>query len=182
MSNKYKFLDQSKLYFVTFTVVYWMDIFIRNEYRDLLVDNLRHCQKEKGLEIYAWVIMTSHVHLIIGKGKENMEDILRDLKSYSSKQLKRAIQNHPCESRKEWILWMLERAGKMNSQNKHFQFWIQDNHPVELFDNKIMEQKLEYIHKNPVEAGFVDKAEEYLYSSARDYCGIKGLLDIKHID
>lgn len=107
---------------------------------------------------------------------------MRDLKSYSSKKLYNLIKSNVQESRSEWILWMMERAGKMNSQNKRFQFWDQDNHPVELFDNKIMQQKLEYIHNNPVEGGFVDKAEEYLYSSARDYAGQKGLLDIKFIE
>jgi hypothetical protein len=63
-----------------------------------------------------------------------------------------------------------------------YKFWDQDNHPIELFDNKIMQQKLDYIHNNPVEAGFVDKAEEYLYSSARNYAGIKGLIDLKYIE
>ena len=84
MSTKYKFLDQSKLYFISFSVVYWIDVFIRNEYRDMLLNCLRYCQKEKGLEIYAWVIMSSHVHMIIGTEKEKMKDIMRDLKKLFS--------------------------------------------------------------------------------------------------
>jgi putative transposase len=80
------------------------------------------------------------------------------------------------------MLWLMERVGKKNSQNKDFQFWEQDNHPIELFDNNIMQQKLDYIHNNPVSAGFVDDPASYLYSSARDYSGSKGLLDIKFIE
>jgi putative transposase len=77
---------------------------------------------------------------------------------------------------------MIERAGKLNKHNGLFQFWQEGNHPVELSDNKMMDQKLEYIHNNPVEAGFVDKAEDYVYSSARDYAGEKGMLEIKFIE
>jgi putative transposase len=181
MSTKYKFQDQTKPYFVSFAVVYWIDVFIRKEYRNILLDCLQHCQKEKGFEIYSWVIMSSHIHLIIGSQKEKMGNIMRDMKSYSAKKLEKAIRNNPEESRREWILWMMKKAGKENSQNKDFQFWRQDNHPIELSDNKMMEQKMNYIHNNPVLAGFTDASESYLYSSARDYVGIKGLLEIKFI-
>lgn len=181
MSTKYKIRDQQKLYFVSFAVVYWLDVFIRNEYKTILLDSLRHCQKTKGLEIYGWCIMTSHVHLIIGSSGNKMEDILRDFKSFTSRSLKTAIQEHPAESRREWLLWMMKRAGKKNSNNNDYQFWQQDNHPIELWDNYLMDQKLEYLHMNPVLSGFVDKPEAYLYSSARDYGGEKGLLDIELI-
>ena len=178
MSTKYKIRDQEKLYFVSFAVVDWIDVFIRNEYKDIVIDSLSYCQKNKGLEIYAWCIMTSHVHLIIGTHGKNMEDILRDFKSFTSRSLKIAIQENPVESRKEWMLSMMEDAGTKNSNNNDFQFWQQDNHPIELWDNYMMEQKLEYIHMNPVAAGFVSSPEDYVYSSARDYAGEKGLLEI----
>jgi putative transposase len=182
MSSKYKFRDQDKLYFVSFAVVYWLDAFIRNEYREIILSSLKYCQKEKGLEVYGWCIMTSHVHMIIGTHGKNMSDIMRDLKSATSISLKKAIKKNMQESRREWLIWMMERAGKMNSNNNGFQFWDQDNHPIELFDNEIMQQKLDYIHNNPVEAGFVEKAEDWLWSSARDYAGGKGLLEIKFIE
>ena len=181
MSTKYKFRDQEKLYFISFAVVYWLDVFIRNEYRDLLLANLSYCQEKKGLEIYAWCIMTSHLHLIIGTNGDKMENILRDFKSYTAKVIIKSIQENPIESRKEWLLWMMGRAGKNNSNNTTFQFWQQDNHPIELWDNYMMDQKLEYVHQNPVVAEIVDEPEHYLYSSARDYAGIKGLLNIKLI-
>jgi hypothetical protein len=72
----------------------------------------------------------------------------------------------------------MERAGKKNSNNKEWQLWQQDNHPIELWDNYMRKQKLKYLHENPVVSGFVSKPEDYLYSSARNYTGEKGLLEI----
>jgi len=182
VSTKYKFRDQSRLYFVSFAVVYWIDVFIRNEYKDVLLDSFRYCQKEKGLEIYAWCIMTSHVHLIIDTHGNNMEDILRDLKRHTSEKLRSVITTNNKESRKEWMLWMMQRAGQKNSNNSHFQFWRQNNHPVELSTPEVIHQKLDYLHNNPVEAGFVLRPEDYMYSSATDYYTERpGLIDIYRI-
>jgi putative transposase len=122
--------------------------------------------------------MTSHIHMIIGTHDEKLEDIMRDMKKHTSTALKEAIQNHQGESRKEWMLWMMKRAGKKNSQNLDFQLWQQDNHPIELSDYKMLHQKLDYIHNTPVEAGIIEKPEDYLYGSARDYYGLPGLIDI----
>lgn len=182
MSRNYKVRDQEKLYFVSFATVNWIDVFIRRIYKDILVNSLSYCINEKGLELYAWCIMTSHVHLIIGTTGEPMEFILRDLKKYTSKRMREAIAENPQESRREWMLWMTERAGKQNPNNNDFQFWQQNNNPIELFDNAIMQQKLDYLHHNPVEAGFVEEPWEYLYSSARDYCGKKGLVKINLLE
>ncbi len=126
--------------------------------------------------------MTNHVHLIIGTQKEKMQDILRDFKSYTSSQLKKLIIKNPHESRKEWILWMMERAGSKNGNNHGYQFWQQHNHPIELSGNEMMQQKMEYIHNNPVVAGIVERPEDYIYSSAKDYAGAKGLLNIEFIE
>jgi putative transposase len=182
MSRKYKFRDPGSLYFVTFAVVHWIDVFTRSEYKDTLLDVFRYCQKNKGLEIYAYCIMSNHVHLIIGSNQEPLAAIIRDLKGVSSKRLIKQIQEHPGESRKEWMLDLMAKAGEKNSNNTKFQFWLQHNKPIELNNNAIMDQKLAYIHNNPVVAGFTHRQEAWLYSSARDYHGEKGLLDIQFID
>lgn len=80
------------------------------------------------------------------------------------------------------MMRLFHHYGKFNPNNKEIQFWQQDNHPIELITNKFIDQKLDYIHNNPVEAGLVEKPEHYLYSSARDYAGIKGLLNVILID
>ena len=132
MSRKYKFRDQDKLHFVSFATVHWIDLFTRATYSNILVDSIKHCQKAKGLEVWAWCIMSSHGHMIIGSQDAPMQDILRDLKSFTSRKLKEEIQMNPQESRKEWLLWMMERAGKKNGNNTNWQLWQQHNHPIEL--------------------------------------------------
>jgi REP element-mobilizing transposase RayT len=178
MSRKYKFQDQDKPYFISFAVVNWIDLFIRNQYRDILLDSLQFCQNNKGLEVYAWCIMTSHVHLIIGTHQDKMEDILRDFKSFTSRKLRLAIEENLTESRKEWMLKIMYNAGLSNSNNHGFQLWQQHNHPIELSTNEMIDQRLHYTHNNPVEAGFVSSPEDYLHSSARDYAGEPGLLKV----
>jgi REP element-mobilizing transposase RayT len=125
MSRKYIFHDNDKLYFISFATVHWIDVFIREEYMNIITNSWKFCQKEKGLEIYGWCIMPSHVHMIIGSNKNKMEDIVRDMKSHTSTMLKNAIKDNAQESRKEWIIWIaspdssgMERAGKKNGNNK----------------------------------------------------------------
>jgi putative transposase len=112
MSTKYKFKDQTKLYFVSFSVVYWIDLFVRNVYKDIMLKSWEYCQAEKGMELYAWCIMTSHIHLILGSHGDKLENIMRDMKRYTSGQLKTAIKDNPQESRREWILWLMEERVK----------------------------------------------------------------------
>ncbi len=100
------------------------------------------------------------------------------MKSYTSTQFKKIIKEHPQESRKEWMIWMMERAGKKNSNNSDWQFWQQHNKPLEIKDQEMFDTTLKYIHDNPVLAGFVNKAEDWKYSSAADFCGLKGLINL----
>ena len=172
MSRKYKIRNQDKLYFVTFTVIQWLDVFTRQEYRDIFLESVRFCQNHKGLEVCAYVIMSSHVHMIIGRNKEeSLQGIVRDLKKYTSVKIVEAIRDNEHESRRELLIWLFERAGKFNSNNKNIQFWQQHSHPIELFSNEVIDEKLNYIHRNPVEAGIVLSPEDYLYSSAVNYAG-----------
>ena len=183
MSEKYKIRDQNKLYFVTFAVVGWIDVFTRREYRDLVIESLKYCQKEKGLEIYAWCIMSNHIHLIVGReGELKIEEIIRDFKKFTSVHIARAIEANMSESRREWMLELFSRAASDSKKHVKYMFCQNEYHPIELSTNEMMDQRLDYIHNNPVEAGIVDKAEDYLYSSVRDYTGIKGLLDVKFIE
>jgi len=178
MSTKYKFRDDNKLYFVSFSVIEWIDVFIRNEYKDILIKSFEFCTKEKGLEVYAYCIMTSHVHMIIGTHKNKLEHIIRDLKAHTSTAIRKAIEENPKESRREWMLQMMYKAGKLNPNNRDFQFWKQDNHPIELMTNEMLFQKLNYIHENPVKAGFVREPHHLIYSSATNYAGIDSIFKV----
>lgn len=169
MGRKYVFHEHDQLYFVSFATVNWIDVFVRRIYCDIIVDSLKYCIENKGLELYAWCIMSSHVHLIISTEKGSLSDIMRDLKRHTSKAILKAITDNIQESRRDWLLWMFERAGKHNANNEQYQFWQQNNHPIELSTHQMMIQRLDYLHNNPVESGAVDYPPNYLYSSAKDY-------------
>ena len=179
----YKIRNQAEAHFITFTVVEWVDVFARKDYRDIVFESIKHCQDKKGLLLHAWCIMSNHLHLIVSAKNNDLSDILRDFKKFTSKQIIKAISEIKQESRREWMLEIFKKAGEANSRNSEYQFWRQDNQPKEVYSPSFVFQKLNYIHNNPVEAGIVDKAEEYLYSSARDYKRTKkcGLLDVVFI-
>jgi REP element-mobilizing transposase RayT len=178
MSRNYKFHNPKGVYFISFAVVNWLDVFTRSEYKNILIESLHYCQREKGLEIFAWCTMTNHVHLIFrSKGKQTPDSLIGDFKRFTSKAIVRAIKENPQESRKEFLLDQFLKAGGQSSNVKTYQFWRHDNKPIELWSNKVIDEKLNYIHNNPVEEGIVFRAEDYLYSSAADYAGEKGLLD-----
>ncbi len=179
MSRKYKIRDQQKLYFLTFAVVRWVDDFTRREYKDIFLESLRYCQQKKGLELYAYCIMPNHVHLIAGVSEGgNLSAVMRDLKKYTSTQIVQAISNNVQESRREWMLWLFRDQGQANPNNNKNQFWQQESHPVELSTNAILDQKLEYIHQNPVRAGICYAPEDYIYSSAGQYAGRETILPV----
>lgn len=182
MSTKYKFRNPDGIYFVTTSVVNWIDVFSRRCYKEIITDSLQYCKTNKGLVVYAYVIMSNHLHLIVGNRNNELKfsDIIRDFKKYTAMNILKSIRENPQESRKEWMLWMFERAGKKNGNNTLYQFWQQANHPIELAGDMI-DQKLEYIHNNPVNAGWVNEPEEYFYSSARNYAGLESPMKIESI-
>ncbi|TCC89071.1 transposase [Pedobacter frigiditerrae] len=183
MSIKYKFSNSEGIYFVSFATVGWIDVFTRRVYRDLFLESLTYCSKEKGLRLHAWVIMSNHVHLIISCMEgQHLANIMRDLKKYSSYRILKEIREYPKESRKDWMLYLFGKAGEKNSNNKVFQFWQQDNHPIELDpQTNMFDTRINYLHDNPVEAGLVVKGSDYLYSSAIDYEDDKGLIEIDRL-
>ena len=179
MSRNYKFHNPDGVYFVSFAVVEWLDVFTRNEYKNIIIDSLHYCQNEKGMEIFAWCIMTNHVHLIFrSASNQKPEKVLGDFKRFTSKAIVKAIIENPKESRKEFLLEQFLKAGSKSSNVNEYQFWRHDNKPIELWSNKVIDEKINYIHNNPVEEGLVFRAEDYVYSSAADYAGEKGLLDV----
>lgn len=177
MGYKYQIHDQSKAYFLTFTVVQWVDVFSRKAYKDIVIDSLKYCQKNKGLVIYAYVIMTNHLHLLVSSNNENLSQTIADFKKFTSKAIIKVVREGN-ESRKDWMLNLFSSEAKKNSRNKYFQFWKQKSHPVQIYSNPFIKQKVKYIHNNPVKAGIVKKPEDYIYSSARNYADQEGILDV----
>ena len=180
MSRNYKFHNKAGLYFVSFATVYWLDVFTRQIYFDVLAESIAYCRKEKGMELYAYCFMPSHVHLVFRSANEDPSGLLRDFKKYTSKKIVKAIEENPQESRKEWLLWMLERAAKKKGNITGRQLWQYHNKPIELWSDKVIKQKIDYIHNNPVENGFVTQSTHWKYSSARNFEEDHTILEIEN--
>ena len=180
MSRKYKFHEKEGAYFISFAVVNWIDVFTRMEYFNIITESLNYCRKNKGMLIFGYCIMPSHIHLIFRSADAKPSELMRDFKGFTSKRLLQAIKENKQESRREWMLEQFEASGKLKSNVKHYQFWQQDNHPIEIWSNHVFEQKLNYIHENPVKSGFVYASWDWKYSSARNY--IEGQECILEID
>lgn len=175
----YAIRDQNATHFLTFTVCGWIDLFTRKLYKDILVDSLRYCQKEKGLILNAYVIMSNHLHIIARAARGSMlSDIIRDFKKFTHHEMIKIIESD-VESRRLWMLHQFKYYASRHSKNEHYQIWTNNNHPEECVSSGFTATKLFYTHDNPVRAGIVAKAEDYLYSSAGTYAGLKGLLDVE---
>jgi putative transposase len=119
----YRITSQFELHFVTLTVVQWVDVFSRKIYRDIFLENIKHCQREKGLSVHSWCLMSvhswclmsNHAHFIFSSTKDPLSNILRDLKKFSCVQIVKAIENNEKESRREWMLNIFVEQGQINS-------------------------------------------------------------------
>jgi len=181
MPSAYQIDKQDGIYFLTSTIVDWVDLFIRDNYKQIVADSLNYCIKNLGLEVYAYVIMTSHMHMIAGAKHNNLSNIPGRMHRHTSLELINEMKQ--CrESRIDWVLPIFREAGLKNPRNNNYQVWQQHNHAEEVYSRKFMLSKILYIHNNPVEAGFVSRAEDYLYSSAVDYSGSKRPVNVTLIE
>lgn len=178
-ADNYFITDQNAVYFLTFTVTDWIDIFTRKEYKFEIVNSLNYCIRNKGLTVYAWCLMSNHLHLVCAANSGfKLSDIIRDFKKFTSKSILKLIDEIP-ESRKDWLLYRFEFAGKFDNRIKKYKFWQETNHAILLDNNTMLEQRINYIHENPVRTLIVAEPQEYLFSSARDYSGEKGYVDVQ---
>lgn len=180
MKEGYIIRDQEKPHFLTCTVIDWIDIFTRKTYRDIIIECLEFCIKNKGMILYGYVIMSNHLHCIIQSKDGKLSDLVRDFKKFTAKQILEKLQTEP-ESRKGWILERFAKATETHSRNKNFQVWQYGNHAEEIFSLRFLWDKLNYIHLNPVRAGIVTKANQYIYSSASNYSSGKGIINFIEI-
>lgn len=182
MSTKYKATTTEEAYFITITTVGWIDVFTRLNQKYNIINALNYCQKNKGLEIYAYVMMSNHLHLLC-KATNGfvLSDIIRDFKKFTSKKILQTINEEP-ESRREWMLEYFQKACQHLKREQQFKVW-QDGYHAELVEtNLFIKQKVNYIHNNPVKDKIVNEPEEYYFSSARNYAGLENELDVIMLD
>lgn len=166
------------MYFLTFTVVDWIDIFTKRSYRDIVMNSFEFCIHNKGLNVYGYVIMSNHLHCILkASGNIPLYDIVRDFKKFTSRNIIDTIIAEP-ESRREWLLHKFQWNAAIRRRNSIHQLWSHHNHAEEIFTYDFFNQKLNYIHLNPVRAGYVDFPEDYIYSSAYELSGRGGKIGI----
>jgi len=169
--SRYKIIHPEQPHFVTLTVLHWIPVFTRPDTVNILLDSLRYLMSD-GLKIYAYVILENHAHFIIQSDSLG-RDIAR-MKSYTSKQLIGWLdKNHVRQ-----ILEQLAFYKKAHKIDRAYQFWQEGVHPELIQNEKMMRQKIDYIHNNPVKRGYVDDAVHWRYSSARSYAGDGGLLEV----
>lgn len=178
MTTGYQIKDQESLYYLTFQVVDWMDIFTRQVFRDIIIDSYSYATEHKGFQLFAYMIMSNHIHLIANSSKGELSNTIRDIKKYSSKRIIEAT-NTNSESRREWMLNRFSFNAKKHSRNKNYQVWTHENHAIHLYNPLFIAEKLEYLHQNPVRAGIVVNPEDFLYSSARNYAEMESVLEVE---
>ena len=168
--SRYKITNPEQAHFITLTVLHWIPVFTRPETVKILLDGLTYLSKE-GLKVYAYVILENHCHLVV-QSKALDHDIAR-YKSYTAKQMIQYLSQNGVRQ----ILEQLAFYKKAHKNDRAYQFWQEGVHPELIQNDEMMRQKIEYIHLNPVKRGYVDKAEHWRYSSARDYLGQQGMLE-----
>ncbi len=169
--SRYKIVDPKLPHFITCTVLHWIPVFTRPATVEIVLDCLRHLMAEE-LKVYAYVILENHLHLIA-----QSNDLARDMarfKSYSSKQLIQYLDEHNVTQ----ILEQLAFYKKAHKNDRAYQFWQEGIHPEWIQNDEMMRQKITYIHDNPVKRGYVDLPEHWRYSSAKNYLGQTGLLEV----
>ena len=181
MKEGYTIKEQEKAHFITATVVDWIDVFSRKNYRDSIIECFDYCIKNKAMILYGYVIMSNHIHMIIQSNDGKLSDLLRDFKKFTAKTILEKIQSEP-ESRREWMLERFKLATKTHSRNKNYQFWQYGNHAEEIFTEQFLWSKLDYIHMNPVRAGIVIKMDDYVYSSASNYMNVTGIIQVEIVE
>jgi putative transposase len=171
--TNYKFLeDDPNPYFITSTIVDWLPVLDDPEIAEIALNSLRFLQEENRVTFYAYVIMKTHLHLVV-----SANDLSKEIANFRSHTARKSI-DYLKEQEQQEILPQLSQQKLSSRKDREHQFWQQGVQPKRIYDRKMMIQKITYIHENPVRKGYVEKAEDWLYSSAGAYTGKDGLLEI----
>lgn len=169
MPNSYHvFTDKHYAYFVTWTVVDWLPIFAQPAYCQIILDALNYLSTNKHTQLNAFVVMPTHLHAVLWPDDGiNLSDVTRDFKRYTSREISKEAERQGAKE----LLLTFKNARKENRAQKvsTYQVWQEGSHPEAIFTEKFAQQKIDYIHLNPIRAGMVNMAHEWPHSSARAY-------------
>jgi REP element-mobilizing transposase RayT len=182
MSTKYKATTSEEAYYITITTVGWIDVFTRLNQKETIINALNYCQQNKGLEIYAYCLMSNHIHILCKATNGNiLSDVIRDFKKFTSKKIIKTISDEP-ESRREWLLAYFEKACSHLKREQQYKVWQDGYHAEHIYSNSFIKQKVDYIHNNPVKDKIVALPEDYYFSSARNYADLENPIKIIKLD
>jgi putative transposase len=170
--TRYKIGDNAYPHFLTCTVVEWLPVFTRQESVQIRLDSWTFLQREKRMTLFAFVVLENHVHFIASSN--NLAKEVGDFKSYTARRLIDLLQSAHAST----LLDQFRFRKARHKQDREFQFWQEGSHPQQIASDEMMWQKIEYIHNNPVKRGFVDDPVHWRYSSARNYAGLPGLIEV----
>jgi len=171
--TRYRFLPGDPVpYFITATTVNWLPLFGNPDITLIILDSLRYLISCERISLHAYVIMENHLHLIASA--ENLTKEIANFKSFTA----RKCIDYYIENKKQFMLDQLSFYKLEQKKDRQYQFWQEGSHPQRIADESMMQQKIDYIHYNPVRKGYVDKPEDWRYSSARDYTGQSGLVPV----
>jgi len=173
MRSRYKIVVSGNTCFVTSSAVKWINIFTSEKYFKILTEAIKYNQQNKDLEVFAYVIMKNHFHLLCRS--EKLKNIISSIKSYSAKGIIQQLK----DDKNVKTLKVFEENKLPFKEDRQYQIWQEGFHPEEIVSEKMYYQKLEYIHSNPVKAEYVDDILKWEYSSAKDYIeGKEGLIKL----
>jgi putative transposase len=176
MRSRYKIVELESPHFITCTIVGWLPVFTRARYLDIITASLTFCRQQKGLRLHAYVILDNHLHLMVSA--DNLSQVIRDFKRHTAKEILAVARQED----KQWLLKQFEFFKSAHKGNSQHQVWQEGFHSQAITAEDMLRQKLDYIHYNPVRIGSVDCPEDWRYSSARNYLGQDGLLEIDLIE
>lgn len=170
--SQYKIYETHFPYFLTSTIVDEIPLFSDPEIAQFVLNGLEYMQESKNVEVYAFVLMENHVHLIARD--EELIQTIQNFKSFTAHQIIDFLKN-----RNRYRMLQQLKRGKLRHKNQsHYQIWQEGYHPKQITTPEMMIQKIEYIHDNPVKRGYVDVPEHWRYSSARNYLDKESLIAI----
>lgn len=162
MPQHFRVFEGFRPHFITSAIVHWMSVFSREDYFRILADSLKYCSECKGLQIHGYVIMPTYFHALFSQLEGKLSDVIRDMKKHTSKEIARKLSE---DGRELWLSAMERAAGNRDGITA----WQEAFHPEQVHTESFFNQKLDYIHNNPVRAGYIDDPCDWKYSSAGFY-------------
>jgi putative transposase len=170
--TRYRFHDNKHPYFLSCTIVGWLPVFTRPQTVQIVYDSWRFLAKEKDFRLYGYVILENHLHLLASA--PDLANAVKSFKMYTARQIVDQLEQHGAKV----LLNQLRMMKLRHKTQSEYQVWEEGSHPQQIESDEVMLQKLEYAHNNPVKRGYVDDPVQWRYSSARNYAGLPGLIDV----